>query len=56
MMDEEKPVFSRKELIEMLAETLKSEDGMPIDALLRPITHYDFHAFASLVLSILRAE
>lgn len=46
---------TRKELIEMLEETLKGIDRMPDHALYLPVSHYDFYSFGLLVLSILKS-
>ena len=48
--------LSRKELIDMLQETLNSIERLPDHAMSLPINHYDFYSFAALVLSILRSE
>lgn len=48
--------LSRKELIDMLQETLKGIERLPDHAMSLPINHYDFYSFGVLVLSILRAE
>lgn len=48
--------LTRKELLDMLEENLKSMDNMPPHAMISPMTNYDYYAFGTLLLSIFRAE
>jgi hypothetical protein len=45
---------TKKELIVMLEEMIKSIERLPDHAMGLPVNHYDFYSFAALVLSILR--
>lgn len=48
--------LTRKELLDILEENMKSVEKMPTHALAAPMTNYDYFAFGTLVLSIFRAE
>lgn len=53
---EDRPSFTKKELIDMLADTLQGIQRLPEQGLYAPVTNYDLFCFGSLVLSIFRAD
>lgn len=48
--------LTKAELLDMLEENIKALDRLPPHAMAAPMTNYDYYAFGSLVLSILRSD
>ena len=53
---DDKPKPTKKELLDMLDDTIRNIENLPNQALYAPITHSDFWAALLLLSSILRSE
>lgn len=47
---------TKEELLDVLDETIKNIENLPIDASLSPVTHADFSSLLTLLSSIFRAD
>lgn len=55
-LDIDQPKPTRKDILDMLEETIKGYERLPQRAMYEPITHSDFIAALLLILASLRAE